>query len=90
MDESLKRQIYEECRIRNRSEGTCKQYTYHIGKFLDWVGEVCKLAPTDIYMSSMQIHVRNSKNHGDHWTILSERALELLKQYWYRASPVTP
>ncbi len=34
-------------------------------------------------MSSMQIHVRNSKNHGDHWTILSERALELLKQYWY-------
>ena len=181
MDESLKRQIHEECRIRNRSEGTCKQYTFHIGKFLDWivdkplneltlydareyiikkrndgvkpescnginsalvffyryilhitldldivprmkrdwtlpqvvsrddieklidtatnirnkaiialtysaglrVGEVCKLAPTDIYMSSMQIHVRNSKNHGDHWTILSERALELLKQYWY-------
>ena len=181
MDESLKRQIYEESRIRNRSEGTCKQYTYHIGKFLDWVGdkplneltlydargyiikkrndgvkpescnginsalvffyryilhitwdldivprmkrdwtlpqvisrddieklidtatnirnkaiialtysaglrvgEVCKLAPTDIHMSSMQIHVRNSKNHGDHWTILSERALELLKQYWY-------
>ena len=31
----------------------------------------------------MQVHVRNSKNHGDHWTILSERALELLKQYWY-------
>lgn len=181
MDESLKRQIHEECRIRNRSEGTCKQYLYHIGKFLDWVqdkplneltlydardyiikkrndgikpescnginsalvffyryilhitwdldvvprmkrdwtlpkvlsrddieklistadnirnkaiialtyssglrvGEVCKLAPTDIYMSTMQVHVRNSKNHGDHWTILSERTLELLKQYWY-------
>ncbi|WP_185752654.1 hypothetical protein [Butyrivibrio sp. AE2032] len=26
MDESLKRQIHEECRIRNRSEGTCKQF----------------------------------------------------------------
>ena len=47
------------------------------------VGEVCRLAPTDIYMSSMQVHVRKSKNHGDHWTILSERALELLKAYWY-------
>ena len=47
------------------------------------VGEVCRLAPTDIYMSTMQIHVRDSKNHGDHWTILSERALELLKEYWY-------
>lgn len=47
------------------------------------VGEVCRLAPTDIYMSTMQIHVRDSKNHGDHWTVLSERALELLKEYWY-------
>ena len=47
------------------------------------VGEVCKLAPSDIYMSKMQIHVRGTKNHGDHWTILSERALELLKAYWY-------
>ena len=47
------------------------------------VGEVCRLAPTDIYMSTMQIHVRDSKNHGDHWTIHSERALELLKEYWY-------
>ena len=47
------------------------------------VGEVCRLAPTDIYMSTMQIHVRDSKNHGDHWTVLSKRALELLKEYWY-------
>ena len=47
------------------------------------VSEVCKLAPDDIYMSTMQVHVRHSKNHGDHWTILSERALEYLKEYWY-------
>lgn len=46
------------------------------------VSEVCRLAPTDIYMSTMRVHVRNSKNHGDHWTVLSERALELLKAYW--------
>ena len=46
------------------------------------VGEVCRLAPSDICMSSMQVHIRNSKNHGDHWTILSERALDLLKEYW--------
>ena len=36
-------------------------------------GEVVRLAPSDIYMSTMQVHVRNSKNRGDHWTILSER-----------------
>ena len=46
------------------------------------VGEICRLAPGDIYMSSMQVHLRNTKNHGDYWTILSERALELLKAYW--------
>lgn len=46
-------------------------------------GEVVRLAPSDIYMSTMQVHVRNSKNRGDHWTVLSERTLELLKQYWY-------
>ena len=51
------------------------------------VGEVCKLAPEDIYMSTMQVHVRNSKNRGDHWTVLSEQALELLKEYW-RSYPV--
>ena len=46
-------------------------------------GEVTRLSPEDIYMSSMQVHVRNSKNRGDHWTVLSERTLELLKQYWH-------
>ena len=50
-------------------------------------GEVVRLAPSDIYMSTMQVHVRNSKNRGDHWTILSARTLELLKQYW-RSYPV--
>lgn len=47
------------------------------------VGEICRLAPGDIYMSTMQVHVRHTKNHGDHWTVLSERTLELLKAYWY-------
>ena len=46
------------------------------------VGEVCRLAPSDIHMSTMQVHVRTSKNRGDHWSILSETALELLKEYW--------
>ncbi len=30
-------------------------------------GEVVRLAPGDIYMSTMQVHVRNSKNRGDHY-----------------------
>ncbi len=181
MYEEIYDKIREECRIRNHSEGSIKQYVYHASSFLKWVGdkpldeltlndareyilykrnttcspatcngintalsffyriilkklwiydevprmiadwtlpavcsrdeieklidtatnirnkaiialtyssglrvgEVCRLAPTDIYMSTMMIHVRNSKNHGDHWTILSERTLNLLKEYWY-------
>ena len=46
------------------------------------VGELVRLRPEDIYMSTMQVYVRKSKNHCDRWTLLSERALELLKEYW--------
>ena len=46
-------------------------------------GEIARLAPSDIYKSTMQVHIRNGKNRGDHWTILSERALDLLTEYWY-------
>ena len=47
------------------------------------VGELCRLSPEDIYMSTMQVHVRHSKNHCDRWTILSKTALDLLIQYWH-------
>lgn len=47
------------------------------------VSELCRLAPEDIHMSTMQVHIKGGKNHQDHWTILSDRALELLKEYWY-------
>lgn len=46
------------------------------------LSELVNLAPEDIYMSTMMVHVRNGKNHGDRWTILSEKALEYLKEYW--------
>jgi site-specific recombinase XerD len=32
----------------------------------------------------MQIHVRNTKNRMDRYTILSKRNLELLTEYWYK------
>ena len=51
------------------------------------VGELVKLRPEDIYMSTMQVYIAKSKNHRDRWTILSNRALELLKEYW-RSYPV--
>lgn len=47
------------------------------------VGELCRLSPEDIYMSTMQVHVRHGKNHCDRWTILSKTALDLLIQYWH-------
>ena len=46
------------------------------------LNELCNLSLKDIYMSTMQVHVRNSKNHGEHWTILSHRSLDLLIEYW--------
>ena len=46
------------------------------------VGELVKLRAEDIYMSRMQVYIPQSKNHRDRWTILSNRALELLTEYW--------
>lgn len=46
------------------------------------VGELVNLRAEDIYMSRMQVHVRETKNHHDRFTILSHRALELLTEYW--------
>lgn len=45
-------------------------------------GELIKLRAEDIYMSRMQVYVSKSKNHNDRFTILSNRALELLIEYW--------
>ena len=33
-------------------------------------------------MLTMQVHIRSGKNHCDHWTILSQRTLDLLTEYW--------
>ncbi|SHK94351.1 tyrosine-type recombinase/integrase [Hespellia stercorisuis] len=46
------------------------------------VGELIRLQAKDIYASRMQVYVPESKNHRDRWTILSNRALELLTAYW--------
>lgn len=51
------------------------------------VGELCRLAPGDIYMSTMQVHIRGGKNRWDHWTLLSQHSLNLLTEYW-RSYPV--
>ena len=46
------------------------------------VSELCRLEFDDIYFSTNQVHIRGSKNHQDHWTILSETSKDLLAQYW--------
>ena len=46
------------------------------------VGELVNLRAEDIYMSRMQVYIPNSKNHRDRFTILSQRALDLLIEYW--------
>ncbi|NCB91543.1 MAG: integrase [Clostridia bacterium] len=47
------------------------------------LNEAARLRPDDIYMSTMQVHVTDTKTHRDRWTILSQTALEYLKDYWY-------
>ncbi|MGE9950325.1 tyrosine-type recombinase/integrase [Coprococcus catus] len=47
------------------------------------VSEVCHLRYEDIRRKQMMIHVPLSKNRQDRYTILSDRNLEILTEYWY-------
>lgn len=48
------------------------------------VSEVIHLHYYDISRTRMQIHVRDSKNRMDRYTILSKRNLNLLTEYWFQ------
>ena len=48
------------------------------------VSEVCHLRYEDIRRKQKMIHVPVSKNRQDRYTILSDRNLEILTEYWYR------
>ncbi len=52
------------------------------------VGEVVRLKIEDIDGKRMLIHVKGSKGRKDMHTILSLKALEILRQYWEKYKPV--
>lgn len=47
------------------------------------VSEVIHLHYDDISRTNMQIHIQDTKNRMDRYTILSERNLEILTEYWF-------
>lgn len=48
------------------------------------VGETVHLHYKDISRTNMQIHVRDTKNRRDRYTLLSQRCLSLLTEYWFK------
>jgi len=51
------------------------------------VGEAVKLEVSDIDRERMTIRVRQGKGAKDRYTILGERALEVVREYWYAYHP---
>lgn len=51
------------------------------------VSEVANLKITDIDSKLMRIHIRNAKGKKDRYTILSEKALKLLREYYKAYRP---
>jgi site-specific recombinase XerD len=51
------------------------------------VGEVVKLRPEDIDSKRMLIHIKGSKGRKDRYTILSQTALGVLREYWQEYRP---
>ena len=50
------------------------------------VSEVIHLHYDDISRANMTIHVRNTKSRRDRYTILSQKNLDLLTEYWFNAA----
>ena len=48
------------------------------------VSEVVHLHYDDISRKNMTIHVRETKGRIDRYTILSQKNLDLLTEYWYK------
>jgi len=51
------------------------------------VGEVVKLKPIDVDGKRMLIHVKGAKGRKDRYSILSIKALSVLREYWQRFKP---
>ncbi|KUK66469.1 MAG: Phage integrase family protein [Parcubacteria bacterium 34_609] len=51
------------------------------------VGEVVKLKPGNMDGKRILIHVKSSKGRKDRYTLLSEKALNVLRQYWTEYKP---
>jgi integrase len=51
------------------------------------VGEVVKLKPEDIDSKRMLIHIKGAKGRKDRYTLLSEKTLEVLREYWRQYKP---
>ena len=52
------------------------------------VSEAANLRPADIDFTRKQIHVRNGKNNKDRFTVLADKAVDLLRSYLLEYRPV--
>lgn len=53
-------------------------------------GEIQCLRPEDIDSSAMRVFVKGGKNKRDHYTVLSQTALDALRDYWRVYRPNSP
>ncbi len=51
------------------------------------ITEACRLRPEDIDSKRKVIVIRGGKGRRDHYTLLSERLLEFLRDYWRKTRP---
>jgi len=52
------------------------------------VGEVVRLKTEDIDSKRMLIHIKGAEGRKDRYTLLSEKALEILRAYWRKYKPL--
>jgi integrase/recombinase XerD len=54
------------------------------------ISEACRLRVEDIDSKRRLLHIRQSKGRKDRFVVLSQRLLEILREYWKQVQPVGP
>ena len=70
--------------VDNLKHKTILMLTYSAGLR---VGEVVRLQIEDVDSKRMLIHIKGAKGRKDRYTLLSEIALEILREYWRKYKP---
>ena len=85
MYEEIFNQIRSAANKRNLKDSTIHAYCTSVAHFLNHTAkDIAALTNDDISLTNKTIHIRDGKSRSDRYTLLADRTLEILTEYWFQ------